>query len=256
MENSTDSEWIQAKLVSFIPPGFYFQKCKRRVKVETLILLARPPAPGKTKTRLIPILGEGAAARLYEAFLVDAAGLAREVQKSRPLAGLTAEWALKDQFPEALPLARWLPGPFLHRGQTGANLGQRMAAALGRRLAQGANAVLIGTDFPDLPPKIIIGAFDTLTLSDNAAVLGPARDGGYYLIGMGRLKPGVFSGIEWGGAGVFEAQKNNLEALGYNVHTLPGWEDVDEPEDLERLRIRLAGNPTAAHATRAALEKI
>ncbi len=224
--------------------------------METLILFARPPAPGKTKTRLIPILGEGGAARLYEAFLADAATLAREVQKSRPKACLAAEWALENQSPETLPFARWLPGPFLHHPQTGANLGQRMAAALGRRLAHYSRAVLIGTDFPDLPPEIIIEAFDTLTSSDNAAALGPARDGGYYLIGLNHLKPGIFSNIKWGGPGVFEAQKRNLEALGYRLHTLPGWEDVDEPGDLERLRKRLAGNPTAATATRAALEKI
>lgn len=225
--------------------------------METLILFARPPAPGKTKTRLIPILGERGAARLYEAFLADAAGLAREVQKSRSAAGLAAEWALDGESPETLlALARWLPGPFLHRAQSGADLGQRMAAALGRRLAHRSRAILIGTDFPDLPPKIIIEAFKALEKSENAAALGPARDGGYYLIGLNDLKPGIFSGVEWGGSGVLQAQRKNLEALGYRVHALPEWEDVDSPEDLESLRKRLAGNPGAAPATRAALSEI
>lgn len=224
--------------------------------METLILFARPPAPGRTKTRLIPILGEGGAARLYEAFLADAAALAQKVRESRPTLGLAAEWAHDGAAFEFLTTGRWLTGPFLHHPQTGSDLGQRMAAALGRRLAHSSRAVLIGTDFPDLPPRIIIEALETLeqTNTSPAAALGPARDGGYYLIGLNHLKPGVFSGIEWGGPGVFEAQKKNLETLGYRVHALPEWGDVDEPGDLESLQERLAGNPTAAPATRAALE--
>ena len=227
--------------------------------METLILFARPPIPGKTKTRLIPALGEVGAARLYEAFLADAARLAHKIRKSRTTVGLAAEWALNRESPQAPLLARWLPGPFLHQIQTGSDLSQRMAVALGRRLTHGgrhahhSRAVLIGTDFPDLPPEIILEAFTALEKNENAAALGPAKDRGYYLIGLNHLTPGVFTGIEWGGPGVFEAQKKNLEALGYLIHTLPEWGDVEEPGDLENLRTRLGDNPSAAHATRTAL---
>ncbi len=176
---------------------------------ETLILFARPPLPGRAKTRLIPLLGEAGAAALYRAFLADAAAAARAVRKSRPTVGLAGEWAADSAPPHESPLASWLPGPFLHRAQTGSNLGARMAAALGRRLvsgdkAPGGRAVLIGTDFPDLPPEIPLAAFEALERMEResspnapAAVIGPASDGGYYLIGLNRPAPAAFSGIEW-----------------------------------------------------------
>jgi hypothetical protein len=153
-----------------------------------------------------------------------------------------------------------------------------MGAALGRRLAGGnrtgrlgrpRRAVLIGTDFPDLPEEIVIEAFAALEEMERAApgapcsALGPAKDGGYYLIGLNRLSPGLFAGMEWGGSGVFQAQKERLETSGQRVHTLPEWSDVDTTGDLERLRARLAGlashaggqDPTAPN-TRRALEEI
>ncbi len=268
---------------------------KADAPTESLILLARPPTPGRVKTRLIPALGAEVAARLYLAFLADAAALAAAVREARPSTGLTAEWAtentpagaLSPEAPtlealpletlplEAMPLATWLPGPFLHRAQRGRDLGQRMAAALGRRLAAGdrtgradrpRRAVLMGTDFPDIPAKIVLNAFAALeemeraSLGSPCAVLGPARDGGYYLIGLNRLSPGIFAEMEWGGPGVFRAQKERLESSGHRVHILPEWSDVDTTGDLERLRARLechaGGQGTAAPNTWKALDEI
>ena len=141
-----------------------------------------------------------------------------------------------------------------------------MAAALGRRIAHGGPAVLVGTDFPGLPPEIVLEAFDALArLEANSsgppparcAVLGPARDGGYYLIGLNRLESGIFSGLEWGGGRVFEAQSRILAEKGYRIHTLPEWRDVDTPGDLKALRARLAESPPeTAPNTRAALESL
>ncbi|MEK6712515.1 MAG: hypothetical protein AABZ64_18255, partial [Nitrospinota bacterium] len=94
---------------------------------ETLILFARPPRPGRVKTRLAPALGAEGAAGLYRAFLLDAARLAGEVRAARPSVGLAAEWALEEEEGlEGLPLGEWLPGPFLHRAQSGSGLGPRM----------------------------------------------------------------------------------------------------------------------------------
>ena len=250
--------------------------------MESLILFARLPTPGRVKTRLIPALGAEGAARLYRAFLADAAEVAAQVHEARPSAGLTAEWAIENVPPgalssEALPLGAmpldfWLPGPFLHRAQSGRDLGERMGAALGRRLAAGnmtgrpRRAVLIGTDFPDLPAEIVVEAFAALEEMERAvpgvpcAALGPSMDGGYYLIGLNRLSPGLFSGMEWGGSGVFRAQTERLESSGHRLHTLPEWSDVDTTGDLERLRARLASHaggqsPTAPN-TRRVLEEI
>ncbi len=237
---------------------------------ETLILFARPPLPGRAKTRLIPLLGEAGAAALYRAFLADAAAAARAVRESRPTVGLAGEWAAERATdsapPHESPLASWLPGPFLHRAQTGSNLGARMAAALGRRLvsggkAPGGHAVLIGTDFPDLPPEIPLAAFEALERMEResskdtpCAVLGPSSDGGYYLIGLNRPAPAAFSGVEWGTDRVFETTLQKLKALSIPFHTLPEWHDVDDADDLAALRARLDGQPeNVAPNTRAAL---
>ncbi len=239
---------------------------------ETLILFARPPLPGRAKTRLIPLFGESGAADLYRAFLAAAAALAASVRAARPTVGLTAEWAMDGEAPEDLPT--WLPGPFPHRAQTGSYLGARMAAALGRRLAHdnrasGGRAVLIGTDFPDLPPEIPIKAFEALermardsafrdsSPNTPAAVLGPSSDGGYYLIGLSRPVPEIFTGIEWGSNRVFETTLQKLNALAFQIHVLPEWHDVDEPDDLAALRARLEGQPGSAAAhTRGVMDRL
>jgi rSAM/selenodomain-associated transferase 1 len=230
-------------------------------RTESLILFARPPVPGRVKTRLIPALGESGATHLYEAFLKDAARMAIAVRRDRPRAGLTAEWAEHGGI-EALPLDSWLPGPFMHRAQSRGDLGARMAAALGRRIAYCGRAVLMGTDFPDLPPEIAAKSLESLEEMENSkpgsrcAVLGPARDGGYYLIGVNAVAAGMIPALDWGGDGVFDAQKKILESLGFRVHILPEWRDVDSPEDLDALRERLTASPNSAPATRAALGDI
>lgn len=228
---------------------------------ESLILFARPPRSGEVKTRLIPALGEDGAARLYRAFLADAAEAARTLRAEAPAVCLFAEWALPEGGPPAgfLP-AEYLPGPFLHRAQTGRALGARMAAALGRRLAFDGRAVLIGTDFPDLPPTILPAAFSALRSGEpnretpKKAVIGPARDGGYYLIGLTQPAPGAFEGIAWSESGVFRQTVEKLERLGFAVEVLPEWQDVDAPEDLAALRARLREcDPETAPHTRQVL---
>lgn len=220
---------------------------------ETLILFARPPLPGHAKTRLIPLLGEKGAAELYRAFLADAAAVAASVQAARPSVGIVVEWAMAPEEAGEFSPYGLLPGPFLHREQTGPDLGSRMAAALGRRLISGiktpsGRAVLIGTDFPDLPPEIPIQAFEALermardsSQDTPSAVIGPSSDGGYYLIGLNRPVPEIFSGVEWGTDRVFETTLQKLNALAMPFHTLPEWHDVDTPEDLAALRARLEG---------------
>lgn len=215
------------------------------LRTESLILFARTPIPGHVKTRLIPVLGAHGAAKLYRAFLADAAKLAVEIRKIRPSIGLTTEWSMPDNFSALHLLPSWIPGPFLHRSQFGHDLGARMAVALGRRIAHGGRAVLVGTDIPGLPSKIVLEAFDALARLDEnshgpratrSAVLGPAQDGGYYLIGLNHLEGGLFSGLRWGGKQVFEAQFRSLSEKNYRIQILPKWGDIDTPEDLNALR--------------------
>ncbi|MBI3025026.1 MAG: TIGR04282 family arsenosugar biosynthesis glycosyltransferase [Candidatus Tectomicrobia bacterium] len=212
---------------------------------ESLILFARPPLPGRAKTRLAPALGAGRAAGLYRAFLLDAAALARTLHEARPGLRLVAEWALEPgEDAAALPLSEWLPGPFLHHPQSGRDLGERMAGALERALAGGGAAVLIGTDFPDLPPGIPLRALEALAAPNPPgdaplrAAIGPAEDGGYYLIGLNAPKPELFEAIAWGTDEVFMSTMLKLQGLKTGITVLERWRDVDSPADLEALRER------------------
>ena len=228
---------------------------------ESLILFARPPLPGRAKTRLAPALGAEEAAGLYRAFLRDAAALALRVREARPGLQLVAEWALEaGEDSSRLPFSEWLPGPFLHRPQAGSDLGERMARALERALAGGGSAVLIGSDFPDLPPGILLRALEALAApappggASLRAAIGPAQDGGYYLIGLNGPQPEIFTGIAWGTDEVLTDTMLKLNELNVDVTVLDHWRDVDSPADLDGLRARLASSPegVAAH-TRAQL---
>ena len=218
---------------------------------ESLILFAKPPLAGRVKTRLAANLGSEGAAQLYACFLRDAAGTARALGEARPGANLVCEWALEqgDSLDE-FPLTDWLPGAFLHRAQTGADLGARMAAALGRCLAFGRRAVLIGTDFPDLPHEVLIDAFEKLESGDEPKIaLGPAADGGYYLIGMNRFLPEIFTGIPWSTGEVLSRTMEKADTLGVGTAFLPEWRDVDEADDLEALKSRLSRDDSRARHT-------
>ena len=219
---------------------------------ESLILFAKPPLAGRVKTRLGISLGREGAARLYNCFLQDAAETARALSLARPSVSLVCEWALEqDESLDEFPLADWLPGAFLHRAQTGADLGARMAAALGRCLTAGRRAVLIGTDFPDLPNDVLLEAFRNLDSGDDPKItLGPAADGGYYLIGMKRFVPEIFIDIPWSTNEVLSRTMERAGALGIETSLLPEWRDVDDEDDLEALKGRLSRNVSLAPHTR------
>ncbi|MDE0331112.1 MAG: TIGR04282 family arsenosugar biosynthesis glycosyltransferase [Nitrospinae bacterium] len=219
---------------------------------ESLILFAKPPLAGRVKTRLAESLGREGAARLYACFLRDAAETARALCEARPGVSLVCEWALeRGESLDDFPLTDWLPGAYLHRAQTGADLGARMAAALGRCLIFGRRAALIGTDFPDLRHEVLHDAFESLENTHEPKVtLGPAADGGYYLIGMNRFFPEIFTGIPWSTSEVLSRTVERADALGIGTSLLPGWRDVDEADDLEALKGRLSQNLARAPHTR------
>ena len=131
--------------------------------------------------------------------------------------------------------------------QARGSLGARMSAAMGDALRQGASAVaIIGSDLPDLQPAFITQAFATLATDPAAVVLGPARDGGYYLI-AGTSVPPLFEGIEWGTSSVLEQTLAVARDRGVQVHLLPEMEDVDEVEALVRVRARRTRAWATAH---------
>lgn len=191
--------------------------------------MARYPVAGRVKTRLAAALGADAACALYRAFVLDLA----ERLGTLPY---PVTWRFT---PARAPFAALLPGARC-RPQRGRDLGERMAAAIGDELAAAPGPVLtIGADAPHIPAAALAEA--THALSGGAdVVLGPAGDGGYYLIGVRVPAPTLFADIAWGTGSVLETTRARAAAAGMRVHLLPPGFDVDEVKDLTPLREVLA----------------
>jgi rSAM/selenodomain-associated transferase 1 len=187
--------------------------------------MAKYPAPGRVKTRLARTLGDECACALYRAFVLDLA------DRLDALPYLVT-WAYA---PAEAPFAALLPEGCV-RPQRGADLGERMAHAIDAALADGAPCVVVlGADVPHVPAASIMEAVERL-LAGTDVVLGPARDGGYYLIGARAAVPGLFTDVAWGTADVLATTMERARRLGLSVHLLPPTFDVDERDDLTALR--------------------
>lgn len=191
-----------------------------------ILLFAKYPVPGQVKTRLIPALGALRAARLHrrltEVTLVTAGAAGAPVVVCAAGASLRRFRA-------------WLgKGPAYVRQSEG-DLGQRMDDAFARAFRQGApKALAIGADVPGITPDLLRKAFAALDFAD--VVLGPAADGGYYLIGMRQLYRQLFRDIAWGSSDVLSRTREILAANGISYRELPVLSDVDRPEDLALVR--------------------
>ncbi len=201
-----------------------------------LAVFAKAPLPGRVKTRLA--LPPGESARLYAAFVRDT------LQKAAALGPPVCVFFDGDR---ALlePLA---PADVRWAGQGGGDLGARLARVP-------APCLILGTDSPHLPPSVLRLALDALTHHD--VVLGPAEDGGYYLIGLRAGQPALFDDVAWSTDAVMAQTLARASARGLSVFQTPSWYDLDTPADLRRLARDLAGVPPGSEddcpATRAAL---
>lgn len=198
----------------------------RPVRVQ---VFARDPEPGRTKTRLIPVLGAEGACRCYLCLLDATLASVRG-------AGFEALELWSDRPPRSTALAERADalGATL-RVQSGADLGARMAAALEDALAAGTRPVLVGSDLPGLTPEHLRDAAAALEGGADA-VFAPAEDGGYGLVGLARPWPELFRDVPWGTDAVM-AETRARAAGGALVELAPLW-DIDEPEDLARLAER------------------
>jgi rSAM/selenodomain-associated transferase 1 len=189
-------------------------------------IFARAPVPGQVKTRLLPTLSPDVACDLYRAFLGDL------FERLEPVK------AGKTVFHDGEPLDElrsMMPKPWSFVKQPEGDLGARMTSAFAHLLDRPARrAVLIGSDSPDLPLVHIRHAFQKLKHRD--VVIGPAVDGGYYLIGMRAPQPGVLEGIRWGESSVLMQTVERIERLGLTLSLLPPWYDVDDTAWLSLLR--------------------
>lgn len=191
------------------------------------MIFTRYPEPGKAKTRMIPVLGERGAAELHRSLTEITVGTIRDLSDS-PAAVIYYYGGTEEK------IRVWLGDRFSYRAQRGADLGERLRNAFEEGFATGAGAIVaIGTDCPDLTPAILQDAFDRLL--DRDLVLGPASDGGYYLIGLRRVYPELFASIDWGTSSVLATTRAIATRLGLSVAYLPELSDIDRPEDLARL---------------------
>lgn len=195
---------------------------------QRLIIFTRPPLPGRAKTRLIPALGPQGAADLHRQMTEDTLAWALALAQREPV-----RLEVRHDGPETAAMRAWLGLAPLYRPQGDGDLGQRMARALHEALAEGEQrVVLVGTDCPGRDDAVLAQAFAALEGHD--LVLGPALDGGYYLIGLKKPTPALFVGMAWGGGQVLAQTLAAAKEAGLSVHLLPALGDVDEPQDLPR----------------------
>jgi rSAM/selenodomain-associated transferase 1 len=190
-----------------------------------VLVFVRAPEMGRVKTRLAASLGAGPALRVYRRLAEHAIAQARALADE-------ARVRVHHTPADAAPAIRdWLGEGLLLLPQAEGDLGARMQDAFSRAFADGCErVVIIGSDLPGMDARLLRQAFAAMDEAD--AVIGPARDGGYYLLGLARPVPGVFDGIAWSTPGVFAATMQRLRAAGVSPVVLPTLADVDEVDDL------------------------
>jgi len=192
-------------------------------------IFAKAPQPGLVKTRLIPSLGAQTAAALHARLVERTLATAQAAR-----AGDVELWCSPDeQHPFFRSLFERSGCPT--RRQCEGDLGERMADASGRMLDGASFAIIVGADCPALTADDLRLARDGLADGCDA-VVGPAEDGGYYLIGLRRPRPAIFAGIDWGSERVLGQTRAALRSLGLRWRELALHWDVDRPSDLHRLR--------------------
>lgn len=192
--------------------------------------MAKAPVAGSVKTRLVPPLTFEQAAQLYRALLAD------QLEHLKGYAG-AARYVAYTPNDAAAQMGALGGDAYTYIAQKGDDLGQRMERLfvdcwqLGQR-----NVVLVGSDLPALPLAILDDAFTQLSCAEPKVVLGPSRDGGYYLIGMNRPTPELFANMTWSHDQVLTETTARLRRLAISFALLPEWFDIDTPADLQRLR--------------------
>jgi len=218
-----------------------------------LLVVAKRPAAGQTKTRLTPPLSPEQAAALYECLLRDTLDLIRRVPDVQPaiafLPDAPQDGRARDYFAALAPDFELLP-------QEGADLGARLDNALSHYLARGYERVAImNSDGPTLPVASLTAAFEELGNGADV-VLGPADDGGYYLIGLKRPAPRLLREVRMSTPTVLADTLALAAEEKLAVALLPAWYDVDDVASLERLQAELANAPAqVAPWTRAFLAR-
>jgi len=191
-----------------------------------LLIFAKEPRPGHVKTRLAAEIGAGEAARIYQ-------GLGRRVV-DQLRHGPYSPIVVFDPPEARTRVTEWLgPEGLEFLPQVPGDLGSRLQAAFREGFRRGTEVVVVGTDAPEVDGEVVRSAFRRLAEAD--LVLGPAVDGGYYLLGLTSAAPELFHDIPWSTSEVLAATRDRADSLGLRIATLPTLADVDTAEDLAGL---------------------
>jgi uncharacterized protein len=196
-----------------------------------LVVIAKSPEPGRSKTRLCPPCTPEQAALLAEAALRDTLAAVAAAPARRRILALDGE------------PGSWLPGGFEVVPQRGEGLGERLGHAL---QGAGGPGLVVGMDTPQVSPALLADAARALRRPGTDAVLGPALDGGYWTIGLRDPDPAVFEGVPMSSDRTCEAQRGKLAELGLRVATLSWLRDVDTIEDAHAVARACPGSAFAA----------
>ena len=228
-------------------------------------VMAKAPRAGRSKTRLCPPLRPDQAAALSAAFLRDMTGKIAAAARQAPIQGFVAHAEIGSE-----PLFEGLlaegTGFILADGAT--DMAENVPAGVlgfGRCLLQAIRSMLrdgygaacvLNSDSPTLPASVLVGAARALLMPGERVVLGPADDGGYYLLGMKSAHARLFANIAWSTNSVADATRARAQALGLEIVELPVWYDVDDEAALMRLVVDLRRRTADAPATEMALRRM
>lgn len=204
-----------------------------------LLVFSKHPVPGYAKTRLIPSQGPYGAAEISRLLTEHTLLTVRRAEQNDPSIRTIIHYSNPENVPESLT-NRWLrPNEreeLIPQNTQTKNLGARLLSAFERSFNDpypASKVLVIGTDTPGVTAEIIAKAYNLLDQAD--VVIGPAFDGGYYLLGMKCLLPSLFQDIPWSTNSVFSETVTRAFAMQLTVERLPTLHDVDELEDLVHL---------------------
>jgi uncharacterized protein len=200
------------------------------MKPPAVAVMAKVPGTAVVKSRLHTVLSPDQASALYRCFLLDRLhGLATVTGVEHVVAFTPPD--------EAAAMAALVPAGYRCIAQHGADLGERLARLLAGLLAEGhVAAIAIDSDSPTLPMAYVAHAAQILSRAAADVVIGPAEDGGYYLIGVTAPQPRLFEDVTWSTSSVLPTTLTRVKELGLRLHLLPTWFDIDTAQDLARLR--------------------
>jgi rSAM/selenodomain-associated transferase 1 len=215
------------------------------VSVAAIGIICKAPQPGRSKTRLATAIGEAAASELSACFLRDVAAAIEAIPEA---VGRRGYGVYAPAGAEHI-MRQLLPAGFELLLQAGDDLGHVLLGAARALLQAGHDSVLlVNGDSPTLPPRLLVEGIEALREPGDRRVLGPASDGGYYLIGLKRPHRQLFTNIAWGTDTVARSTCERAAEIRLATTLLPEWYDVDDLKTLRWLQEELAGHSTRFRA--------